>query len=174
MCPKSSQANEEHTQLCHPNVGGLGDAQRILQPFHASLTAINRNNFTDRNIIDRSHPLSGTVMLLINATTIIIFNEFKIKFIPQSITSSRFVTNEWTRWLVCDCTTPSGQNVFGPIHFEKFWVLQFFTPRVKYRALLSSIGLYVEYIKSALKIVRLISKMDNQCLGPRVRLSWPE
>ncbi|XP_037027533.1 uncharacterized protein LOC119068161 [Bradysia coprophila] len=38
----------------------LGDAESMLQPFHASITALNRDNFNDENIIDRSHPLSGS------------------------------------------------------------------------------------------------------------------
>ncbi|KAG4078981.1 hypothetical protein HA402_001636 [Bradysia odoriphaga] len=38
----------------------LGDAENMLQPFHASITALNRDNFNDVNIIDRSHPLSGS------------------------------------------------------------------------------------------------------------------
>jgi hypothetical protein len=38
----------------------LGDAQAFLQPFHADVTVLNRNNFTFDSLIDRSHPLSGS------------------------------------------------------------------------------------------------------------------
>jgi hypothetical protein len=38
----------------------LGDAESLLQPFHASLTALNKEHFDDETIIDRSHPLSGS------------------------------------------------------------------------------------------------------------------
>lgn len=38
----------------------LGDAEAILQPFHASVTALSKANFNDETIIDRSHPLSGS------------------------------------------------------------------------------------------------------------------
>lgn len=38
----------------------LGDAQSYLQPFHADVTVLNKNNFTFENLLDRSHPLSGS------------------------------------------------------------------------------------------------------------------
>jgi hypothetical protein len=38
----------------------LGDAQAYLQPFHADVTVLNREKFTFENLLDRSHPLSGS------------------------------------------------------------------------------------------------------------------
>ncbi len=37
-----------------------GDAEQLLQPFHSALTATNRDNFNQENIIERSDPLSGS------------------------------------------------------------------------------------------------------------------
>lgn len=36
------------------------DAQSFLEPFHAALVVLNRDNFTNENVIDRSHPLAGS------------------------------------------------------------------------------------------------------------------
>jgi len=36
------------------------DAEQLLQPSHAAITVLNRKNFTVENILDRSHPLSGS------------------------------------------------------------------------------------------------------------------
>jgi hypothetical protein len=38
----------------------LGDAQSYLQPFHSDVTVLNKNNFTLENLLDKSHPLSGS------------------------------------------------------------------------------------------------------------------
>ncbi|GAM18766.1 hypothetical protein SAMD00019534_019410 [Acytostelium subglobosum LB1] len=38
----------------------VGDAKVLFQPFHAELTAINRANFNDVTVKDRSNPLSGS------------------------------------------------------------------------------------------------------------------
>ena len=37
----------------------LGDAQSFLQPYHAALTALSKENLNDETVIDRSNPLSG-------------------------------------------------------------------------------------------------------------------
>ncbi|XP_037037590.1 uncharacterized protein LOC119075268 [Bradysia coprophila] len=41
----------------------LGDAQNMLQPFHASITALNSDKINKENIIDRSNPLSGSQVI---------------------------------------------------------------------------------------------------------------
>ncbi|KAN0038168.1 hypothetical protein ACTA71_000340 [Dictyostelium dimigraforme] len=38
----------------------LGDAEQILQPYHASITVVNKENFNRETVLDRSHPLSGS------------------------------------------------------------------------------------------------------------------
>ncbi len=38
----------------------LGDAQSILQPFHAEVTVLRRERFNHETLLDRSHPLSGS------------------------------------------------------------------------------------------------------------------
>ncbi|KAK5579730.1 hypothetical protein RB653_009416 [Dictyostelium firmibasis] len=38
----------------------LGDAQNILQPFHADITVVNKRKFDRETVLDRSHPLSGS------------------------------------------------------------------------------------------------------------------
>jgi hypothetical protein len=38
----------------------LGDIQQFLQPFHADVTVLNKDNFTRENVLDKSHPLSGS------------------------------------------------------------------------------------------------------------------
>ncbi|KAM9975195.1 hypothetical protein ACTFIW_008673 [Dictyostelium discoideum] len=38
----------------------LGDAQQFLQPFHADITVLRKQNFNRDTILDRSHPLSGS------------------------------------------------------------------------------------------------------------------
>lgn len=38
----------------------LGDAEALLQPYHAALTALSKENLNDETIIDRSNPLSGS------------------------------------------------------------------------------------------------------------------
>ncbi|KAM9970717.1 hypothetical protein ACTFIR_002581 [Dictyostelium discoideum] len=38
----------------------LGDVQKLLQPYHADITVLNKSNFTRENVIDRSNPLSGS------------------------------------------------------------------------------------------------------------------
>ncbi|KAN0023740.1 hypothetical protein ACTFIV_008127 [Dictyostelium citrinum] len=38
----------------------LGDAQNFLQPYHADITVLNRERFNRDNVLDRSHPLSGS------------------------------------------------------------------------------------------------------------------
>eukprot|EP01132_Coremiostelium_polycephalum_P005874 gene5874-7310_t len=52
-----------------PNVGiiekgkktaNLGEVQYFLQPYHADITILNKNNFTTETVLDRSHPLSGS------------------------------------------------------------------------------------------------------------------
>jgi len=38
----------------------LGDAEQLLQPYHASITVLDKSKFNRDNILDRSHPLSGS------------------------------------------------------------------------------------------------------------------
>jgi len=38
----------------------FGDAQAYLQPFHADITVLNKEHFNTNNVLDRSHPLSGS------------------------------------------------------------------------------------------------------------------
>ncbi|KJZ73469.1 hypothetical protein HIM_07025 [Hirsutella minnesotensis 3608] len=38
----------------------LGDAQQYLQPYHADVTVLNKKNFDQDHLLDRSHPLSGS------------------------------------------------------------------------------------------------------------------
>lgn len=38
----------------------LADAEQFLQPFHASITVLSKQNFDDENVLDRSNPLSGS------------------------------------------------------------------------------------------------------------------
>ncbi|KAN0019087.1 hypothetical protein ACTFIU_002289 [Dictyostelium citrinum] len=38
----------------------LGDAQMLLQPYHADITVLNKDKFNRETILDRSHPLSGS------------------------------------------------------------------------------------------------------------------
>jgi hypothetical protein len=41
----------------------LGDAQSYLQPFHADVTVSNKNNFTLENLLDKSHPNTGSKVI---------------------------------------------------------------------------------------------------------------
>ncbi|EGG21240.1 hypothetical protein DFA_01115 [Cavenderia fasciculata] len=41
----------------------VGDAKAILQPHHAELSAISKNNFNEKTIKERSAPLSGSHVL---------------------------------------------------------------------------------------------------------------
>ncbi|KAM9994962.1 hypothetical protein ACTFIY_001136 [Dictyostelium cf. discoideum] len=38
----------------------IGDAQQLLQPFHADITVLNKAHFVRDAILERSHPLSGS------------------------------------------------------------------------------------------------------------------
>jgi len=38
----------------------LGDAQNLLQPYHADITVLNKSLFNNDNALARSHPLSGS------------------------------------------------------------------------------------------------------------------
>jgi len=38
----------------------LGDAQALLQPYHADITVLNKAHFDKDHVLDRSHPMSGS------------------------------------------------------------------------------------------------------------------
>ncbi|EGC34157.1 hypothetical protein DICPUDRAFT_48521 [Dictyostelium purpureum] len=41
-------------------IANLGDAQALLQPFHADITILSKSKFDKETVLDRSHPLSGS------------------------------------------------------------------------------------------------------------------
>eukprot|EP00012_Vannella_robusta_P008579 CAMPEP_0206208062 /NCGR_PEP_ID=MMETSP0166-20121206/15986_1 /ASSEMBLY_ACC=CAM_ASM_000260 /TAXON_ID=95228 /ORGANISM="Vannella robusta, Strain DIVA3 518/3/11/1/6" /LENGTH=143 /DNA_ID=CAMNT_0053628989 /DNA_START=8 /DNA_END=439 /DNA_ORIENTATION=+ len=38
----------------------LGTVQKVMKPFHADITAVNKENFNETNVRDKSMPLSGS------------------------------------------------------------------------------------------------------------------
>merc|ERR1712137_152180 len=38
----------------------VGTVQKVMRPFHADITAVNKENFTEGNVRDKSMPLSGS------------------------------------------------------------------------------------------------------------------